>query len=54
MPWRNQAPTDYPDGALHSGKDATEDFLDFENENRRKKELTLYQVGKLNCSNEGH
>ena len=54
MPWRNQAPTNYPDGALHLGKDATEDFLNFENENHSKKELTLNQVGKLNCSNEGH
>ena len=54
MPWRNQAPTDYPDGALHLGKDATEDFLNFENENHSKKELILNQVGKPNCSNKGH
>ena len=50
----NQAPTNYLDGASHLGKDATEDFLNFENENHSKKELALNQVGKLNCSNEGH
>ena len=54
MPWRNQAPTNYPDGTFHLGKDATEGFLDHENENHSKKELALKPVRELNCSNEGH
>ena len=54
MPWRNQAPTNYPDGTFHVGKDATEDFLDHENENYSKKELALKPVRELDCSNEGH
>ena len=54
MPWRNQAPTNYPDGAFPLGEDATEDFLNFENENHSQKELALNQVRELKCSNEGH
>lgn len=54
MPWRSQAPTNYPDGTLHLGKDATEDFLDHENEDHSKKELALKPGRELNGSNKGH
>ena len=43
-----------PRRSISLGKDATEDFLNFENENHSKEELALDQVRELKCSNEGH